>query len=268
MKWPASVSIVRHGQSAYNLLNKIKKDERSAFGIFESQFKKEYEGANDEAWVSDELRTLAIAARRELNGTFSEGDYATPLTEEGIRQSRETGARLLNEIPMPDVVFVSPYLRTRKTFEHILETCPQLSDVKMVFEERIREQEHGLSTIYNDRRIYLTLNPEQGVLYRRGGDYEYRFLNGENKADVRNRIRSFIDTLIREHSGQNVLLISHHLTLLAFRATMERWDREEFMRVDKEETPVNCGVTLYQGKPLLGRDGKLVLERYNQQLYA
>lgn len=267
MKWPATVAFVRHGESAYNVLKKIKKDGASAFTAFEKHFRPEYEAARDEMWVSEELRALAVAARKELTDTFSKGDYMTPMTEEGIRQAEETGRHLLEHIPLPDVIYVSPYLRTRQTLEGLIRGCPELGKVKVVVEERVREQEHGLSTVYNDWRIYMVFNPEQALLRRRGGDYEYRFLNGENKADVRDRARSFLTTLIRENPGERVLVISHHLTLLAFRANMERWDREEFMRVDREETPINCGVTIYEGDSTLGRDGQLVMKAYNKKLY-
>lgn len=267
MKWPTSVAIIRHGESAYNVLKQIKKDGSSAFGAFEDRFWKEYKTACDEHWVSEELRTLAAAARGELADTFSQGDYLTPLTDEGIRQARETGARLMRHVSAPDVIYVSPYVRTRHTLECILETCPALRNAPVIYEERIREQEHGLATIYNDWRLYLVYNPEQAILYKRGGIYEYRFLNGENKADVRDRVRDFLATLVREHAGERVLMISHHLTLLAFRANLERWDREEFMRVDSRETPINCGVTIYRGDPAEGKDGRLMLETYNSKIY-
>ncbi|HXK40436.1 MAG TPA: phosphoglycerate mutase family protein, partial [Candidatus Paceibacterota bacterium] len=185
MKWPTIVAFVRHGESAYNVLKKIKKDGNSAYGAFEKRFWPEYEAAQDETWVSEELRALAIAARKELVDTFSKGDYMTPMTEEGIRQAVATGRHLLEHISLPDVIYVSPYLRTRQTLEGLIRGCPELGKVRVVVEERVREQEHGLSTIYNDWRIYMAFNPEQALLHRRGGDYEYRFLNGENKADVR-----------------------------------------------------------------------------------
>jgi broad specificity phosphatase PhoE len=189
------------------------------------------------------------------------------MTEEGIHQAEETGRHLLEHMELPDVIYVSPYLRTRQTLEGLIRGCPELGKVKVVVEERIREQEHGLSTVYNDWRIYLAFNPAQALLRKRGGDYEYRFLNGENKADVRDRVRTFLTTLIRENAGMKVLIVSHHLTLLAFRANLERWDREEFMRVDREESPINCGLTVYRGDSESGQDGRLIMESYNKKLY-
>ena len=131
----------------------------------------------------------------------------------------------------------------------------------------MREQEHGLSTVYNDWRIYFTLNPVQALLFKLEGDYEYRFLNGENKADVRDRVRSFMATLIRENSSQNVLVVSHHLTLLSMMANLERWDREKFIKTDRTERPINCGLTIYKGDPSRGKEGQLLLKSYNKKLY-
>ncbi len=124
-----------------------------------------------------------------------------------------------------------------------------------------------MQSLYNDWRVFCVFNPSQALLFKREGDYFYRHLNGENKADVKDRIRDFIATLIRENAGKNVLLISHHLTLLAIRSNLERWLPEEFLRIDKEEKPINCGVTIYQGDPKQGKDGKLILKTYNKQLW-
>lgn len=104
-------------------------------------------------------------------------------------------------------------------------------------------------------------------MFKLEGDYEYRFLNGENKADVRDRVRSFLTTLIRENAGQNVLVVSHHLTLLSLRSNLERWGREKFIETDRNDKPINCGVTIYRGNSEQGNDGKLILEGYNQKLY-
>lgn len=108
----------------------------------------------------------------------------------------------------------------------------------------------------------------QGLLQKQEGEYVYRFLNGESKADVRDRVRSFLTTLIRENAEQHVFVVSHHLTLLCIRANLERWDQEKFEEVDKNDKPINCGITIYRGDPKLGKDGNLVLDTYNKKVYA
>jgi hypothetical protein len=39
------------------------------------------------------------------------------------------------------------------------------------------------------------------------------------------------------------------------------------MELDEREKPVNCGVTVYRGNADLGKDGRLVIDIYNKQLY-
>lgn len=264
MKWPASLIFVRHGESAYNVLKK-RRDEDVEHAAFRALFERDLAKAEDETWPSQELKD---AARRIwFQARLSVSDYNTPLTDEGLKQAAITGRALKSKISLPDAVYVSPYLRTRQTLEQLCAGWPELGGVKMVQEERIREQEHGLSTVFNDWRVYYVFHPLQALLYKLEGEYEYRFLNGENKADVRDRVRSFLSTLIREHAEQNVLVVSHHLTLLSLRANLERWDRETFIKTDKEDKPLNCGVTTYEGRADEGKNGKLILKSYNEKLY-
>ena len=63
------------------------------------------------------------------------------------------------------------------------------------------------------------------------------------------------------------MVVTHHLTILSMRANFERLDAAEFQRLDREEKPINCGVTLYKGRPYAGENGKLVLEAYNKKYY-
>ena len=137
----------------------------------------------------------------------------------------------------------------------------------MYRDERIREKDHGLALLYNDWRIHQVMHPEQGELHRLLGEYDYRFLNGENIPDVRQRNLSWITTLTREFSDTRVMAITHHLTILATRANFERLSPEQFLQLDEHEKPVNCGVTRYTGNPQLGTSGKLELQEYNRQYY-
>jgi hypothetical protein len=61
--------------------------------------------------------------------------------------------------------------------------------------------------------------------------------------------------------------MTHHLTILSARANYERLSPEEFIKLNDHEKPVNCGMTIYRGDPHQGRDGRLVLETYNQKFY-
>lgn len=259
MKWPESLTIVRHGESAYNAL-KVAKETDPAYQAFLAAY---------DAREEDPDTVHELAAELFQSGRFAldVADFDTPLSKKGHWQSRVTGEKLKDVIPLPDVIFVSPYLRTKQTLGSMAIGWPELEKVKTVEEERIREQEHGLAQIYGDWRIFQTLNPDQAMLREREGRYWYRHPQGENVPDVRERNRSWLSALTRDYAGENVLTIAHHLTKLATRVNLERKGAEEFIHMDEHETPHNCGSTVYRGIPELGSDGRLELEEYNTVLY-
>ncbi len=264
MKWPRTLTFIRHGESAYNELGARKRTSKE-YAHFCEVFDRDFAAAKNERWVSNELRVLTERIWQDT--TLSVSDYNTPLTKTGVEQAKKVGKKIKRIISFPSVVYVSPYLRTRQTFEAMQGQWKELKTAKVIFDERIREQEHGLATVFSDWRIYCAMNPLQALLFKMEGEYEYRYLNGESKADVRARVRDFLGALIREYAEEHVLVVSHHLTILSFRANLEHWDRDRFVEANRSERPINCGVSTYKGHPELGRDGKLVLETYNKKLY-
>lgn len=257
MKWPKHLVIIRHGESAYNAL-RAQKAQSDLYHEFLAEF--------EAGTRSDRVYHLALKVKEEFALGYS--DYATPLSERGAEQAYLTGQRMEERgFPKPDVVFISPYKRTNDTFQGLVAGGWNTAGAREVQEDRIREQEHGLSLLYSDWRVFHALHPEQAELHSQLGPYWYQFPQGESVSMVRDRVRSFMNTLVREHRGQVVYLVSHHLTKLSIRSLLERWPHEEFIRVDHDEKPVNCGITHYVGDPGSGSDGKLVLEEYNLQLW-
>jgi broad specificity phosphatase PhoE len=256
MKWPQSVTLIRHDTSAYNIL-RDKKKEDPLYKEFLSSWKK-----ND-----DPEKMKALALRVQEKFALSIGDADTPLADAEGRQAFQTGTQLDFFGEIPDVIFVSPYKRALLTLEHIIRGWPALGAVKTYEDDRIREQEHGLALLYNDWRVFETLHPLQRQLRNIEGAYWYRYPQGENVPDVRERNRSWLTTLTRDFAEKKVLVITHHLNILAARANLERLGADEFIRLDEEEKPINCGVTLYTGNAEKGKDGRLELAYYNRKYY-
>jgi broad specificity phosphatase PhoE len=256
IKWPKSVTLIRHGESAYNALSRKKNGDESY-----QKFKEEYE--------KDSKSKIAINLAQEMEKKYSLGtsDYGTPLTIIGQNQSFVTGQNLSEIIYKPDVIMVSPYLRTIETLNQIIKGWPDIKNVPQFPDERIREQEHGLSLLYNDWRIFNVLHPEQKKLYELLGPYWYQFPQGESVAEVRERCRDEVAMLIREFANKHVLLITHHLTILSFRSNLERLSPEEFIELDEKFKPKNCGITKYCCNNNVGENGRLELEFYNRILY-
>ncbi len=256
MKWPKLLTLVRHDTSAYNALIKQKQNS-VVFQDFIAAFKDD----------KTSQQTVALAKQVQEMFSLGVGDADTPLADTEGRQAYETGVAL-SKGQTPNIIFVSPYARTWCTLEHITRGWPALKKVRIVEDERIREQEHGLALLYNDWRVFHTLHPEQAALYELEGPYWYRYPQGENKPDVRQRIRSWFDALVRDYVEQNVFVVTHHLTILAIRANLERLTAKQFIHLDQCDKPINCGVTTYAGDQTKGRNGKLVLQSYNAKLYT
>lgn len=258
MKWPEELTLIRHDRSAFNELKDLKEADPQYL-----EFKRAYETD----YTSPRARELAQEVYHKYN--LDCGDHDTPLVEDDGKRA-ETMARRLKEsgwISLPDKIYVSPYLRTMQTYDRMTTGWPELKEVKMVSEGRIREQEHGLSGLYNDWRIFHVFYPDQKLLYEKDKRFWYRYPQGENGEDVRDRNRSWMTTLVREDAGEKVMAVTHHLTTLLLRMNLERLSVAKFIDLDEHDKPINCGVTIYRGHPDLGKEGRLILERYNQLLY-
>lgn len=259
MKWPNTLTVVRHGESAYNIL----KAKKAADPLYQ-EFLEAYEHRKSDM---AQAKRLAEAVMKNGDLSLRQGDHDTPLTTTGEQQAEITGRKLAELIKLPDIVYVSPYKRTLDTLGHMAIGWPELADVPTVEDDRLREQEHGLATLYSDWRIFNIMDPQQEKFRDIQGSYWYKYPQGENVSDVRGRHQSITNTLVREYAGQDVLMVTHHLYLLSLRANQERFGAEQFINLDENEKPVNCGVTIYRGDPAQGKDGKLILDKYNEQLY-
>lgn len=256
LKWPKSVTLIRHGESAYNIL-RPQKEKDEVYLRFKEEYEKDHRSPT----------TIRLAQEMQRKYSLGVGDYETPLTPNGQRQALITGQNLSKVIEKPDVIMVSPYFRTMETLARLAEGWPALKNVPQFPDERIREQEHGLSLLYNDWRIFHVFHPEQKKLYDLLGSYWYQFPQGESVAEVRERCRDEVSMLIREFANQHVLLITHHLTILSFRANLERLSPEQFIDLDREFKPKNCGMTQYCCDDKVGTAGRLELKFYNKVLY-
>jgi len=211
-KWPALLVVMRHAQSQAN-------------------FHREYLEQQDS---------------RETHVTVKGRDADVLLTEEGARQAREAGAWLREAYGRFDAAYISPYRRTRDTASFATASLdPQ--PVKVI-EERLRERDFGLIESLT-RHGFMTLHPEEWERRRLVGKYYYRPPGGESYPDVNLRVHSFLGTLVREHPGQRVLVVTHSVVVLAFRRLIERLGEEEVLDLDRHNEPKNASLSIYESQP-------------------
>jgi 2,3-bisphosphoglycerate-dependent phosphoglycerate mutase len=211
-RWPDTLWIVRHGESAGNV-------------------------ARDAAYAAG-LPTIDIAER----------DVDVPLSAAGETQSSALG-RWFAERPedaRPCVVLVSPYLRARHTAALIEEAGGLARPSTVIVDERLREKEFGIL----DRLTRIGIEqrfPEQAEMRTRLGKFYHRPPGGESWCDVILRLRSVVVTISLHHSGpgKRVLVVAHQVIVLCFRYLLEGLDEAQILAIDREGDVANCGVTAY-----------------------
>lgn len=60
------------------------------------------------------------------------------LTDEGKLMAKEKGNKLINKYGIPDIIFCSPFLRTRQTLKYLLKNVPdrRKKEIKIIYDPR------------------------------------------------------------------------------------------------------------------------------------
>jgi len=228
LRWPSRLWIVRHGESAGNV-------------------------ARDEAHARGADR-IALSTR----------DVDIVLSVHGEEQARTLGMSFATLRPedRPDVLLASPYARAYETAKLFRASGGAPQDEPICVDERLREKEFGILDGLTISGI-ATVYPEQAQFRRILGKFYHRPPGGESWCDVIFRLRSLMDTIALHYAGRRVMIVAHQVVVLCLRYVIENLSEEEILAVDREGDVANCSVTEYCFDPAQGRDGKMVLVRYN-----
>jgi len=226
-RWPCTLWIARHGQSAGNV-------------------------ARD-----------AAQAARAFSIDYDVRDADVPLSDLGMHQARALGAWFAR-LPVqeqPNVFLCSPYVRARQTLEQVV-TAMGIDPRAIVQDERLREREFGVF----DGLTRLGVEdkyPDQARALTAIGKFYHRPPGGESWCDVILRLRSVMDTLALEYRHCRVLIVAHQVTVLCFRYLVEKMTEAQILAIDRQADVANCGVTEYALVPDPEPSGRLELRRYN-----
>jgi broad specificity phosphatase PhoE len=228
-KWPQTVWIVRHGQSAGNV-------------------------ARDAAELARAIY-IDIATR----------DIDVPLSPLGEQQATALGGWFASmpRDERPDVVLCSSYRRARDTAVRIVDGAGiETGNVAFQVDEILREKEFGVHDRLTKHWIRERF-PELSEQRSHVGKFYFRPPGGESWCDVILRLRSVLDTITREYSGSRVLIVTHQVIVNCFRYLFERMDEERILDIDRAGDVPNCSVTSYRFDAASGRQGKLVPDLLN-----
>jgi broad specificity phosphatase PhoE len=227
-RWPARLWLVRHGESAGNV-------------------------ARAAAYESGAER-IQLAHR----------DVDIPLSPAGREQAAALGRWFAQQPPgeRPDVLLASPYVRARDTARLFREAGGCHADEPICLDERLREKEFGILDGLTTAGI-ARHEPQQAELRRTLGKFYHRPPGGESWADVILRLRSLLDTVALHYADRSVMIFAHQVVVLCLRYVLEGMSEEEVLAVDRAGSIGNCSLTEYRFDPATGKDGRLVLVRFN-----
>ncbi len=224
--WPATLWLVRHGESAGNVARQAAESSGAAH--------------------------ISIAGR----------DVDVPLSALGRRQASAVGAwferQPANE--RPTIVLSSPYTRANHTARLIVEAV-QGAPPRHLTDERLREKEFGSLNRLTRAGISATF-PEEARRRAELGKFYYRPPGGESWCDVILRLRSLVDELQIRHAGARVLIVTHQVVVLCFRYLLEDLDEERLLAIDRAGDVANCAITTFSAVPD-SRADRMALRDYN-----
>ncbi len=195
-------------------------------------------------------------------------DYAVPLSDLGKQQAIDAGKKLLAIIGKQDdqdlyhregpFFYVSPYFRTRETFELIAEEFPYA-----IFREDVRLREQEWAYVKTLKEV-----KEQSKLRDGFGPFYYRLPGGESGADVFGRVSDFAGSLHRDFRRpdypSDCVIIGHGLLNRLFLMRWFHWTVEEFEMYRNFE---NCGICILERNKKGRYEIVTELKKYDKPLH-
>ena len=191
-------------------------------------------------------------------------DVDVPLSALGREQARALGQWFASgeEDGRPEIMLSSPYVRSVETAQLFRAAGGCAPDEKICLDERLREKEFGILDGLTTAGI-RELQPDQAEFRRLLGKFYHRPPGGESWVDVIFRLRALLDTVSLHYGGRRVMIVAHQVVVLCLRYVIENLSEAEILAIDKQGDVANCAITEYRFDPAQGRDGSLVLARYN-----
>lgn len=180
--------------------------------------------------------------------SLSGSDPTVGLTSQGFDEGAAVGDRLALLFPSQKPlrrVYHTSFKRVEDTVKAIDAKLPY--DVPRQVDPRLNKRNYG--EFWNlTRRGVEVLHPDQWARYLLEGDLNFRAPGGgENYPDVFARVDDFVATELSAF-GENLLVVTHSVVILAFRRIIEGLSDEEVIEQYEHISLANGEVLVYERK--------------------
>jgi 2,3-bisphosphoglycerate-dependent phosphoglycerate mutase len=159
-------------------------------------------------------------------------------------------------------------MRTRQSKDALLDALPVESIGNIREDYLLREQDFGLFTEIYDHAERKQKFPDEFEKWARlrsnSGKFYARPPDGESRADVAQRMRLFLQTIMHEarHGHDNVVIVGHGVTNRAFEMSFLQHPVDWF---ERSVNPGNSDVTLIEGTRETGYTSRLLHQASDRQ---
>jgi len=176
------------------------------------------------------MRKLIIVRHGETVDNVSQriqGQQPGQLTSDGYQQAEHLGLRLSKE--KFEKIFSSDLARVRETTAAIIKH----HTIEPEYRPELRERAFGE---FEGRTIaeYQIFSKEKDIPF-----YEVKPPGGESILELVARARSFLDFLIGNNLGENILLSAHGTLNRALILSLLGWDIERWQSIEQDNTCIN-----------------------------
>ncbi|MBI2063199.1 MAG: class I tRNA ligase family protein [Candidatus Yanofskybacteria bacterium] len=138
------------------------------------------------------------------------------LTDDGIEQVQKTADELLASGGV-DVIFSSPFLRTRQSAELVAKKL----GMKVTIDARLKELDHG--TVCEGQTHMVCVSPDTILTF------DTKYGDGESWRDVKIRMAEIIRELDQKYENKKILLVSHGDPIWILEGFTKNWNDEEML---------------------------------------
>lgn len=203
-----------------------------------------YNGECDKnTWPNKNLKRKIKEINSMLNG-IQEADI--PLSSKGIIQAKEAGEKIKENNVIPDIIFCSPFKRTKETIQYVKESNKLMNNIPVYFYNNIHERSLGLMNQYIHPLLFFGDNPIEARKVKTFYPNIYEIYNAPNAESIhlfQNRVKESMQYFFLEKKYQHIMIVSHRFFIINAIQEIYKQNNNEQKHI---ETPLHASIQTFE----------------------